>query len=80
MKLDAQVFITQELKTSLGLEDNELTVIVDSDEVESDKDAVKSWVCCDLEERFNCAIYPDQFKIANLNDIIADLYLLNDFE
>ena len=69
MKVDAQVLVDSKLKDRFNLATRELTVIVDLDYVANEGDII-DWVAYELGEKFHCAIYPDQFEIVNLDEIL----------
>ena len=69
MKVDAQVLVDSKLKDKFNLASRELTVIVDLDYVANEGDIIE-WVAYELGEKFHCAIYPDQFEIVNLDEIL----------
>ena len=69
MKVDAQVLVDSKLKDRFNLASRELTVIVDLDYVANESDII-DWVAYELGEKFHCAIYPDQFEIVNLDEIL----------
>lgn len=69
MKVDAQVLVDSRLKDEFNLASRELTVIVDLDYVANESDII-DWVAYELGEKFHCAIYPDQFEIVNLDEIL----------
>ena len=69
MKVDAQVLVDSKLKDRFNLATRELTVIVDLDYVANEGDIIE-WVAYELGEKFHCAIYPDQFEIVNLDEIL----------
>lgn len=69
MKVDAQVLVDSKLKDRFNLASRELTIIVDLDYVANEGDII-DWVAYELGEKFHCAIYPDQFEIVNLDEIL----------
>ena len=69
MKVDAQVLVDSRLKDEFNLASRELTIIVDLDYVANEGDII-DWVAYELGEKFHCAIYPDQFEIVNLDEIL----------
>ena len=69
MKVDAQVLVDSKLKDEFKLASRELTIIVDLDYVTNESDIIY-WVAYELGEKFHCAIYPDQFEIVNLDEIL----------
>ena len=69
MKVDAQVLVDSRLKDEFKLASRELTIIVDLDYVANEGDIIE-WVAYELGEKFHCAIYPDQFEIVNLDEIL----------
>ena len=69
MKVDAQVLVDSRLKDEFKLDSRELTVIVELDYVANESDII-DWVAYELGEKFHCAIYPDQFEIVNLDEIL----------
>ena len=69
MKVDAQVLVDPKLKDRFNLASRELTVIVDLDYVANEGDIIE-WVAYELGEKFHCAIYPYQFEIVNLDEIL----------
>ena len=69
MKVDAQVLVDSRLKDEFKLASRELTIIVDLDYVANEGDII-DWVAYELGEKFHCAIYPDQFEIVNLDEIL----------
>lgn len=69
MKVDAKVLVDSKLKDRFNLATRELTIIVDLDYVANEGDII-DWVAYELGEKFHCAIYPDQFEIVNLDEIL----------
>ena len=69
MKVDAKVLVDSKLKDRFNLASRELTIIVDLDYVANEGDII-DWVAYELGEKFHCAIYPDQFEIVNLDEIL----------
>lgn len=71
MKLEANVTFTDEAAEKAGCEDTVITI--DGDYVESTTDDVTHAVEDGLWKKFNKAFTSLDFKVTNMNDLIADL-------
>lgn len=70
MKIDAKVTFNSTEKTH-GLYST--TVPVDIDYVSGDHTQIYDWVANELEKAFGVSFYDDEFKIENVEDIIAEI-------
>ena len=73
MKLKAYVWIHKELKEALNLDNDGVTVYLDSTLVSPNFGSINSYVCIELEKMFKCVVYPNQFLVMNLKDIVNQL-------
>ena len=73
MKLKAYVWIHKELKEALNLDNDGVTVYLDSTLVDPNFGSINSHVCIELEKMFKWVVYPNQFLVMNLKDIVNQL-------
>lgn len=73
MKLKAYVWIHKELKEALNLDNDGVTVYLDSALVSPNFSSINSYVCIELEKMFKWVVYPNQFLVMNLKDIVNQL-------
>ena len=73
MKLKAYVWIHKELKEALNLDNDGVTVYLDSALVDPNFGSINSYVCIELEKMFKWVVYPNQFLVMNLKDIVNQL-------
>ena len=73
MKLKAYVWIHKELKEALNLDNDGVTVYLDSALVDPNFSSINSYVCIELEKMFKWVVYPNQFLVMNLKDIVNQL-------
>ena len=73
MKLKAYVWIHKELKEALNLDNDGVPVYLDSALVSPNFSSINSYVCIELEKMFKWVVYPNQFLVMNLKDIVNQL-------
>ena len=73
MKLKAYIWIHKELKEALNLDNDGVTVYLDSASVDPNFGSINSHVCIELEKMFKWVVYPNQFLVMNLKDIVNQL-------
>lgn len=71
MKLDAHITFSDTTADKINCD--EMTIAIDSDYVNADKDDINEWVINELETQFKIKFMVNYFTITNIDDIVEEI-------